>query len=372
MSQRKAVSGRKLGGFVTTNLTLYVQKLFKNFEISVSVYNHLDKKYADAASDEHPEDAIPQDGRNYRLKLTYLFQNGNGRTSVTLFEIPVIVTPPFSMILPYLSKVHRLLNSPPELSRQPWSHVALAAVVAFVCLPPFFCKSCLATGPSEYKVKAAFLYNFIKFSEWPQIAFSSPNSAIVVLVIGEDPITDEIQALNRNLCLEAGMDDYMSKPFTESQLLEVLEKWIKNQDYVVHEAEKTEPVKGHDNSQSCPEMECEIDWTALDRIRSLQEEGEPDVLKTVIATYFEDSPLLLASIKEALGGKNGTVLVRATHTLKSTSANLGAISLSTLCKDLEAMAKSGVTDRAEELIRMIEQEYSSVRVALSGELQGGG
>jgi two-component system, sensor histidine kinase and response regulator len=178
---------------------------------------------------------------------------------------------------------------------------------------------------------------------------------------------------DRKLCLDAGMDDYLSKPYTESQLREVLQRWMK-----VGKEAATETKESHsperilqEDGEPATDKQCELDRAALDRIRSLQDEDEPDVLDTVIRAYLEDSPRLLASMKEALGVQNGTVLVRAAHTMKSTSANLGALSLSALCKDLEMMTKGGITDKTEQLILTIEQEYGSVSAALSGELQGG-
>lgn len=54
---------------------------------------------------------------------------------------------------------------------------------------------CLAGGASEYKIKTAFLFNFTKFTEWPANAFSNPESPIVILVVGHDPIADELETL---------------------------------------------------------------------------------------------------------------------------------------------------------------------------------
>jgi hypothetical protein len=56
-------------------------------------------------------------------------------------------------------------------------------------------KVCLAGAGLEYQVKTAFLFNFAKFTEWPSGAFQNPESPIVVLVIGQDPVADEIETL---------------------------------------------------------------------------------------------------------------------------------------------------------------------------------
>lgn len=74
-SSRKTLSGGTTGGYVITNLTLLTQKLAKGLELSASVYNLFDRHYADPARLEHePQlDVIRQDGRSFRLKLSYRF-----------------------------------------------------------------------------------------------------------------------------------------------------------------------------------------------------------------------------------------------------------------------------------------------------------
>ncbi|HEV2209984.1 MAG TPA: TonB-dependent receptor [Verrucomicrobiae bacterium] len=67
------VQGEEAGGFGVINFTLFSQKLIKNLEISASVYNLLDRHYVDPASQFHVQDVIVQDGRSFRVKLTYRF-----------------------------------------------------------------------------------------------------------------------------------------------------------------------------------------------------------------------------------------------------------------------------------------------------------
>ncbi len=65
--------GADAGGYGIVNLTLFTQELIKNLEFSASIYNLLDKKYYDPATRFHLQDLIEQEGRNFRLKLTYRF-----------------------------------------------------------------------------------------------------------------------------------------------------------------------------------------------------------------------------------------------------------------------------------------------------------
>jgi len=67
------VQGENAGGYGIVNLTLLSRNLIKNVEFSASVYNLLDHHYADSASNFHTQDIIEQDGRSFRIKLTYRF-----------------------------------------------------------------------------------------------------------------------------------------------------------------------------------------------------------------------------------------------------------------------------------------------------------
>jgi iron complex outermembrane receptor protein len=71
--RRKTVSNEYVPGFFLTNLTLFSQNIVQHLEASVSVYNLFDKEYGDPVSADFVQKTIQQDGRSYRLKLTYAF-----------------------------------------------------------------------------------------------------------------------------------------------------------------------------------------------------------------------------------------------------------------------------------------------------------
>ena len=72
-STGKTMNGMDAGGFETVNFTLFSRDLIKNLEFSGSVYNLFDTRYGDPSSPFHLQDIIEQDGRSFRLKLTYRF-----------------------------------------------------------------------------------------------------------------------------------------------------------------------------------------------------------------------------------------------------------------------------------------------------------
>lgn len=79
VSERLTPFGNTVGDYTVANLTLRTDRLLKNLDVSASIYNLFDNGYADPPSEEHADDlgrnltAIPQNGRNFRLKLNYRF-----------------------------------------------------------------------------------------------------------------------------------------------------------------------------------------------------------------------------------------------------------------------------------------------------------
>jgi len=89
-----------------------------------------------------------------------------------------------------------------------------------------------------------------------------------------------------------------------------------------------------------------------------------DFMAELLTTYFDDSPRLLAAMQEAFSAGNTENLRRAAHSLKSSSANFGAVRLSKKCKELEDIGKAGVLEGAAEQIGQIVAEYEKARAAL--------
>jgi HPt (histidine-containing phosphotransfer) domain-containing protein len=99
---------------------------------------------------------------------------------------------------------------------------------------------------------------------------------------------------------------------------------------------------------------------------------DPAFLAELIDTYLANAPALVVAMRDALAAREAAGLRRAAHTLKSTSATLGAHRLADLCRHLEAAEGSAETFaqaedeylRAAELLGRIEGEYASVERAL--------
>lgn len=114
-----------------------------------------------------------------------------------------------------------------------------------------------------------------------------------------------------------------------------------------------------------------VDCSVLDRLRALQREGKPDIVAKVIRQYFEHTPALLDSMQEFASQKDSDGLQRAAHSLKSSSANLGAMKLAELCKDIEEKARANDIDRIGVEVEDAHMEYEKVKDALAVQIPGG-
>ena len=115
-----------------------------------------------------------------------------------------------------------------------------------------------------------------------------------------------------------------------------------------------------------------IDQKALDTIAALQPPGDESILAKVVSLYLDGSAKLMKSIRESVEGSDAEALHRAAHTLKSSSAYLGATTLSGMCKELEIMGRDKSLEGTKARIAPLEREYRRVYASLAKRLEGKG
>jgi CheY-like chemotaxis protein len=163
---------------------------------------------------------------------------------------------------------------------------------------------------------------------------------------------------DRELCLAAGMDDYLPKPFTAEQMRSVLANWLS--------IPQRDPAD-HDWLGAALPLD-PIDTRVLNGLAGLQREGRPDIVNRVIALFLENAPLLLKELETGAAGGDLALLHRASHTLKSASANVGAAQLSARCEGLEAALRAGSVADARSRVQGIVETYRLVESALAARL----
>jgi HPt (histidine-containing phosphotransfer) domain-containing protein len=168
---------------------------------------------------------------------------------------------------------------------------------------------------------------------------------------------------DRERCLAAGMDDYLAKPFTAEQMRSALMTWLgpsartnAKRDHLTLVASSPPPAPppAAPPAAAIEASEIEpIDEGVLNALAQLQREGRPDIVNRVITLFLESAPALLKDLEQGAKSGDTALLHRASHTLKSASANVGAALLSARCRDLEASARAGSVPDAAARVETI-------------------
>jgi CheY-like chemotaxis protein/HPt (histidine-containing phosphotransfer) domain-containing protein len=174
-------------------------------------------------------------------------------------------------------------------------------------------------------------------------------------------LTASVVEDGRERCLAVGMDDYLAKPFTLDQMKAMLTIWL-NQSGRPARRDRLSRVT------ALPAPSDPIDDQVLGSLRRLQREGRPDIVQQVIGLFFKGAEGLLKDLDDAAANGDAAQLCRASHALRSASANVGATILSARCKELEALARSGAVSEAQRIVNAIREDYRAAEVSLSRRL----
>ena len=174
---------------------------------------------------------------------------------------------------------------------------------------------------------------------------------------------------DKELCLAAGMDDYLTKPFTQEQLLTVLTRWLgdpkKASQPDSNESELPERA-GQGKRGITPER---FDRQMLDNLRMIQKKGATDLVEMVVSMFLAHMPESLEDLRNAISSGDAQQVFVSAHNLKSSSAQVGAKRLASLFAEIEIMGHNKAIDGAQEIFSHIELEYVDIQAVLKSELK---
>jgi CheY-like chemotaxis protein/HPt (histidine-containing phosphotransfer) domain-containing protein len=157
---------------------------------------------------------------------------------------------------------------------------------------------------------------------------------------------------DRERCLEAGMNDYVSKPIDTHALVEVLNHWLPG-----GSNEGTSPAQ----VKTAPPI-VQAGVPVFDKIALMQRlMGDEDLARVVIAGFLDDIPLQIQKLKDYLEAGDITGAERQAHTIKGASANIGGEALRAIAFEMEKSGKSGDLDAIRKCTSELEVQFERLR-----------
>jgi signal transduction histidine kinase/DNA-binding response OmpR family regulator len=186
-----------------------------------------------------------------------------------------------------------------------------------------------------------------QFREWEKYRYQhTPIVAMTAHVVSGD----------EERCLEAGMDDYLSKPVRIERLAEVLLKWLKIN------ADKNAEIQGNEH------LPIPVDLDSLRR--DLGIEDKEDILE-ILEAFVEDMEDIIIRINDAFTSQDRVALRDQTHAAKSASNSAAVCSLAEYCKQLESSALEAEWDALQSTVNQLFQEYHRAKDFITKQIQEG-
>jgi CheY-like chemotaxis protein len=152
---------------------------------------------------------------------------------------------------------------------------------------------------------------------------------------------------DRERCLKAGMDDYISKPIDATELFGVLKRWLL-------EADRS-PASSAEKSTFGATSVADIHVT--ERLNLFEQEFSAAMVVRLIDKFLPDTAQRLADLRGAIEAADAQAVARAAHGLKGSYGNIGSEEAANLCLQLEQEARSGSVRSADGRLERLEEDF---------------
>lgn len=162
-------------------------------------------------------------------------------------------------------------------------------------------------------------------------------------------LTADVQSHVASKFKRAGADDILVKPFTLEQLANCTNKWLN---------------KGATKKIDLPA----IDESVLHDISAMSGEQSQSLIANIVELYLQRSPSLIEEIQQSLHGDDAEQLFKAAHALKSSSANIGAVRVSEVAREIEKLGRDNQMEHVPLYIESLIESYEQAKLMLKGRL----
>jgi signal transduction histidine kinase/CheY-like chemotaxis protein/HPt (histidine-containing phosphotransfer) domain-containing protein len=199
--------------------------------------------------------------------------------------------------------------------------------------------------------------------------FKTPSTTPVIAVTANALEGDEERFLS------LGFNDYLSKPFRQNQLLTMLTRYLRP-NFAMAAPPSSGPVTASQPAlpavpNGASGMQSVLDNTALDRLRELDPSGQNKLMQRVVAAFETSVARMLPQVQQASQNNDRDGMRHVAHTLKSSSASIGALRLSKMCAELETIIRTQREDDTAPYVVSICAEVDVVLQALRALGAGG-
>jgi len=160
----------------------------------------------------------------------------------------------------------------------------------------------------------------------------------------------------RDRCLQAGMDDILSKPCTLEECEQVLRRWIAG----------PRPQPAHQAQASDDSAWTRIDEVAVSRLRALRGSGHPDLYSKLVELFSTSSVTSMEQLRAALQSSDLAAGAAVCHKLASSAANVGAPSFAERVRHLEKLCTAGDATAARGLYDRLQAALPTLVAQLQG------
>ena len=161
---------------------------------------------------------------------------------------------------------------------------------------------------------------------------------------------------DREKCLHVGMNDYLAKPVSIKDIEGTLRQWLNSEEGIRKIDQDTQVVKSSEVTDAV------LDDAIIKELREVMEEDFPSLVRT----YMSNSPKLLGLLENAVDQRDMLAIALHSHSLKSSSANLGAMQVSGIARRIELAARD---DRLQDVLvnyKLLAAAYAAAKNALDG------